>query len=380
MSDAMFDIKPEPMPDAFLDAVKAQIIQLVKDGFKITDIIRLYHWSEDLLAKFGLTVDDEFIRKALDGVWDDMAAGKTSHAKKYDYPDPNELGNSDGAMVGRCGDVTGSKVITFRKDNDAKGLPASFCDAMLRTLTTGFRFFTCEAISGSDGRTGWFAAAFHAIAMRNRTNIVGFIVGNGSVGQSCLRHINLEAPKAYKIFHVMARNVEKNKKIVDDLQPTIDFPLKATEDRNLIRTAKYLITAASGDVPVVSSDEVDDDTDILSQGRNDLPPELIARRIEDPKCIIVGDSFKAMDDRNVDPLAKYHSARGEKLSEVARAKPRKYVEYATLFTNPLAMELLKNWTGTFLFLPVGLFAYDAKVVMEVYRALIAILEGYRTVA
>lgn len=119
--------------------------------------------------------------------------------------------------------------ITFRKDNDAKGLPASFCDAMLRTLTTGFRFFTCEAISGSDGRTGWFAAAFHAIAMRNRTTIVGFIVGNGSVGQSCLRHINLEAPKAYKIFHVMARNVEKNKKIVDDLQPTIDFPLKGSQ-------------------------------------------------------------------------------------------------------------------------------------------------------
>lgn len=77
MSDAIFDIKPEPLPDVFLDAAKAQIIQVVRDGFKITDIIRLYHWVDDLLAKFGLTVDDEFIRKALDGVWDDVVAGKT---------------------------------------------------------------------------------------------------------------------------------------------------------------------------------------------------------------------------------------------------------------------------------------------------------------
>lgn len=357
------------MSDAYLEDLKAFIIQAVKDGHDIDEIILNQHWTEAFLAKFDVIINDEFVADALKEVWVDMAAGKTSHAKKYAYFDPNELGNSDGAMVGHYGNVTGSKVITFRKDNASKGLPGSFCDAMLRALSDGKRFFTCEAITASDKRTGWFALAMHNIATSGRTGVVGFLVGNGAVGVSCLDFLNLSAPGTYTVFNVCARDNEKNKKIVADIAPRMKFPLEAVDDHTALRTSGFLITAASGDVPVVATADVPDDCHILSQGRNDLPADLIKKRIEDPKCLIVSDNFKAMEERDVDPLAKYQSAKGEKLAEVAKKNPNKYLEYASIITNPLAMELLKNWTGTFLFLPVGLFAYDAAVVVKMHATL-----------
>ncbi|MQW02668.1 hypothetical protein GHK45_02075 [Sinorhizobium meliloti] len=98
--------------DAYHEDLKAFIIQAVKDGHDIDEIILNQHWTEVFLAKFDVIIDDEFVADALKDIWVDMADGKTSHAKKYAYFDPNELGNSDGAMVGHYGNVSGSKVIT----------------------------------------------------------------------------------------------------------------------------------------------------------------------------------------------------------------------------------------------------------------------------
>ena len=298
----------------YRQALFAFIVQSIKAGHDVDEVIFHQHWDEEMLKLAGVNITDEFVNGALDpDVWVKMVAGQTSHAKKYDYPDPNVPCNSDGAMVGSYADVTGVKDITFRDDNAGKGLPTSFCDAMLRHRSNGKRFFSAEAITASDKRTGWFARAF-AIIAPGLIDAVGFQVGNGSVGMSCLDFLNLreDTYKAFKVFYVTARKVEKNKQIVDRAAPHMKFRLVAADDHTALREGgKFLITAASGDVPVVKTEDVPDDCHILSQGRKDLEPSLIERRYNMPNHIFIGDNFKAMEERNIDPLSFWAASKGQ---------------------------------------------------------------------
>lgn len=43
--------------------LKTVVINLVKHGQKVENVIPLFHWTEDLLAEFGVIINTEFVQR-----------------------------------------------------------------------------------------------------------------------------------------------------------------------------------------------------------------------------------------------------------------------------------------------------------------------------
>lgn len=182
-------------------------------------------------------------------------------------------------MVGSLGETSGSKVISFGRDNYAKGLPVSHADGLLADKDTGIRRMTLECISSSDLRTGWFALIFFQVAFQAKDNVEVVIIGAGPIAAACIRMLNHGAGTSIKRIKVLSKNGKSNFEMVQRLRNEIQIPLEATNERNCIPLAQYLITATNAGHPVVRNSEIAPNAVVLSQGIDDLPMAYLKRLI-----------------------------------------------------------------------------------------------------
>jgi ornithine cyclodeaminase/alanine dehydrogenase-like protein (mu-crystallin family) len=206
--------------------LKTVVINLVKHGQGVENVIPLFHWTEDLLAEFGVIIDTEFVATALEGIYQQHSEGLTTHAKKYANFDRSTAW-SMGAMVGSLGETSGSKVISFGRDNHAKGLPVSHADGFLSDKDTGVRRMTLECISSSDLRTGWFALIFFQVAFQAKNNVEVVIIGAGPIAAASIRMLNHGAATSIKRIKVLSKTGKTNFEMVERLRNEIQIPLEA---------------------------------------------------------------------------------------------------------------------------------------------------------
>lgn len=334
-------------------ALRSAIVELLKAGHSVEDVIPQFHWTEALLAEFGVIVDVPFVAKALEGVYEKHAAGRTSHAKKYvNFASPSA--SSMGAMVGSVDDVSGAKVISFGRDNRAKNLPTSHADAFLADKDTGVRKMTLECISGSDLRTGWFALVFFDLVFGEAKEIDVMVIGASAVATTCIRMLDYGASGRIRQIKVLSKSGTTNHELVKRLQKEISIPLLATDDRKDIPAAAYLITATNAGEPVVEEHEIGANAMVLSQGIDDLPAAYI-QRLVDERSPMIGDDLKAMEERDVDPLAKFYSRQNKKLT--VDGKRDGAINIGEILANPGHSRIFKGA----LFAPVGICVYDISV-------------------
>ncbi len=353
--------------DEILTTAKTMVVNLVKQGHQVDSVIPLFHWTEALLAKFGVNLTTEFVATALEGIYEKHSDGLTTHAKKYANFDGDSPW-SMGAMVGSVEDTSGSKVISFGRDNTILGLPVSHADGFLADKDTGVRRMTLECITSSDLRTGWFALAFFKVAFQNKTDVEVVVIGAGPIASACIRMLNHGAASSIKRIKVLSKSGTTNHEMVQRLQTDIQIPLEATDDRDCIPLAQYLITATNAGRPVVKNREIADNAAVLSQGIDDLPRAYIKRLIS-KSATILGDDLLAMEQRNVDPLSLYYSRKGQKLT--VEGQEDGVVGIGEVMMNSAYMDFLSNFDRDIAFFPVGIIAYDLAVNIAVEQALIA---------
>jgi alanine dehydrogenase len=353
--------------EAILSTLKTTVIELVKAGQNVEDVILLFHWTEAFLAKFGVNATVEFVAKALEGIFEKHSAGLTTHAKKYaNFAGTNPW--SLGAMVGSVEEISGAKVISFGRDNSAKGLPVSHADGFLADKDTGVRKMTLECISSSDLRTGWFALVFFNLVFQTKTDVEVLVMGAGPVAAACIRMLNYGAADKIKRVKVLSKGGKSNFELVERLKTEIKIPLEATNDRGDIPLAAYLITATNAGEPIVEDHEIGANAALLSQGIDDLPKAYIQRLLAKDGQML-GDDLDAMEQRNVDPLALFYSRQGQKLT--VEGKRDGAVNIGDIFANPAFMRMFRVCVCDIAFFPVGLIGYDIAVNNAIRKALIA---------
>lgn len=350
----------------FFFILKNTVLFLVRSGHDVSEVIRQFHWTEELLAMFNVKVTAGFVADALQDIYAKHASGLTTHAKKYVNFEKDGAW-SMGAMVGSVGNTSGAKVISFGRNNAAINFPASHADGFLADKDTGVRRMTLECISSSDLRTGWFALVFFDLVFRCETAVEVLIIGAGPIAEACIRMLNHGAAGLIKRIKILSKSGKTNFDLVKRIQSEIGIPLEATNDRSNIYEAEYLITATNAGVPVVGNGEIGPETAVLSLGIDDLPAAYIERLIK-TKGIIIGDDLIAMEQRNVDPLALYYSRRGKKLT--VEGKKDGAVEIGKILGNREKISQIRFRNRDTVFLPVGIMAYDLAVNMAVEKKLI----------
>ncbi|PSS59732.1 hypothetical protein C6558_36825 [Ensifer sp. NM-2] len=357
--------------EAILPSLKTKIIELVKAGNKVEDVILPFHWTEAFLAQFGVVADVEFVAKALEGFYEKHSAGMTTHAKKY----ANFAGSdpwSMGAMVGSVNEISGAKVISFGRDNKPKNLPVSHADGFLADKDTGVRKMTLECISPSDLRTGWFALVFFDLVFKNKIDVEVLVIGSSAIAEACIRMLNYGASDRIKHIKVLSKSGTTNFELVERLQKEVKILLTATNDRAEIPVAAYLITATNAGKPVVEENEIGPNAKVLSQGIDDLPAAYIERLITKFGAMI-GDDLDAMEQRNVDPLALFYSRKGEKLT--GQGKRDGAVNIGDVLANPAFLRMFHVCVCDAAFFPVGLVGYDIAVNEAIMAALTAAIRA-----
>lgn len=140
------------------------------------------------------------------------------------------------------------------------------------------------------------------------------------------------------------------------------FDLVAVHDRELLHTAKFVITATSANRPIFETQEIAPNAVTLALGVDELPADYIPF-IMNEDGVLVADDMELMESFGADSLARYYASNELKLTEDGIRN------YAEVLNDPALMEKIERWTNLAIFSAVGLASLDLAVAVHVYKTL-----------
>jgi len=274
----------------------------------IIETIRSRHWSERELAAEGVSVSPALVNEALKSFWPTQRDGGLGQVKAHLTLD---AARTEGALIGFFGNYSGLKDI-YRGPTDPTTGPVRSVDIILREKKTGNRLFTLEAISVSNGRTGWIAPECIDALLPDVCDLVVCLIGAGQLARAVLRSLDNRSRDQIKHILIFSKS-SSNERLVHEMQKAVAVKLIATADRSLLRSADLLITATGSKEPVVTVDEIGTDAVTLALGIDELPAQYFDRLIGAGAPMLV-DDMEAVEKRGVDAVAYYYARKGQKLT------------------------------------------------------------------
>lgn len=144
------------------------------------------------------------------------------------------------------------------------------------------------------------------------------------------------------------------------------FDLVAVIDRNLLRTAKLVITATSANKPVFETQELAPNAVTLALGVDELPADYIPFVMNEDGVLVVYD-MELMESFGADSIARYYASNDLKLTEDGRDDGIR--NYAEVLNDPALMEKIERLDGPASFSAAGLASLDLAVAAYVYETL-----------
>lgn len=258
------------------------------------------------------------------------------------------------------------KDLHFAPANAELGRPLRHVDITLRTKETGNRIMSLEGAAISDGRTGWLALACIDLFLKGKHDIEIFLFGAGKVAEAVILALDSGTGERIKRVAVLSHHGKSNYKLVEKHGSRVKFDLVAVIDRNLLRTAKLVITATSANKPVFETQELAPNAVTLALGVDELPADYIPFVMNEDGVLVVYD-MELMESFGADSIARYYASNDLKLTEDGRDDGIR--NYAEVLNDPALMEKIERLDGPASFSAAGLASLDLAVAAYVYETL-----------
>jgi ornithine cyclodeaminase len=174
----------------------------------------------------------------------------------------------------------GAKLVTVYGENHKKGLPSHLATILLLDPDTGLLQAIVDGRYITEART----AAVSAVSTRLLANPDAStlaIIGSGVQARSHLdAHQHVRQLKEVRIWSPSQRS---RASFVDDMSPTINVPIRATETaEQAVRGADLIVLVTSSPTPVIDDRWVSEGAHVVCVGacrpnQQEMPPQLVKR-------------------------------------------------------------------------------------------------------
>lgn len=107
-----------------------------------------------------------------------------------------------------------------------------------------------EGAAISDGRTGWYALVCIDLLLKGKHKIEVFMFGAGKIAEVVILSLDFGAGDRIKWVTVVSCHGNSNHKLVEKLGSEVKFDLVAVDSRELLPSARFVITATSANKSV----------------------------------------------------------------------------------------------------------------------------------